>query len=264
MHSFCKCALEQLLNEDTDDLEKNFLFANNFLKASRRDITISQRNTYAAEALDMFGHEETSKLRDISISLVTKSEQSYIASRAALYCLVFLCDNKRTKAEAKRHLKVGSKMDTKRRHNYPWQWHRKIPSQLIDRNTKKLVLLGDIFTQRNVFSTYAKLPRLEKILFFPIHSFVSRDWASQDLDWGSGPIDETQDWFRYMAYLEYLPVILPLAGQYPPLIQMCKTKGFAAMSMMFPTLSRRARRSIHDYLGRLGSDDEIEGLNTSH
>jgi len=61
-----------------------------------------------------------------------------------------------------------------------------------------------------------------------------------------------------MMYLEYLVETLPLAGRYPLLIDLCKTKAFAPMSMMFPAPSRQARRAIDKYLERMELEDNAE------
>ena len=187
--------------------------------------------------------------------VLTKDDRLRIFSRAAFYCLQFLCDSNITMGEAKRHLKVGG-LEKKRRNSSPWKWHRLTSAHKIPKNEKRLVLYKDYvgITSEKFCQSYALLPKRVLLPHAGIYSFASFDWK----DAGRSSERGSQRWNTYSNYLAYLVEILPLAGRYPPLIDLCKTKAFAPMSMMFPAISRRARRAIDKYLKRMELEDDAE------
>jgi len=195
----------------------------------------------------------TSKVINNFQPLLTKADRLRIFSRAALYCLQFLCDSNITKGEAKRHLEVAG-MEKKRRNSNPWKWHRLTSAHKIPKNEKRLMLRTDVWEHTLVFQSYAVLPKIPDPRPERIYSLASFDWK----DAGRSSERGSQRWDTYWGYLAYLVDILPLAGRYPPLIDLCKTKAFAPMSMMFPENSRRARRAIDKYLERMELEDNAE------
>jgi len=198
----------------------------------------------------------TSKVINNFQPLLTNADRLRIFSRAALYCLQFLCDSNITKGEAKRHLKVAG-MEKKRRNSNPWKWHRLTSAHKIPKNEKRpLIYMNSwLHNPRLTFcQSYAVAPKRLLPSHIEIYYFSSFDWK----DAGRSSERGSQRWDTYWGYLAYLVEILPLAGRYPPLIDLCKTKAFAPMSMMFPENSRRARRAIDEYLKRMELEDDAE------
>jgi len=197
----------------------------------------------------------TSRLINTFQPVLTKGDRLRIFSRPAFYCLQFLCNSNITKGEAKRHLKVAG-MEKKRRNSSPWKWHRLTSAHQIPKNEKRLVLYTRSWRAKSqsFCQSYAVLPKIPDPRHKLIYSFASFDWKNVGSSWEQCP----QRWFKYLSYLEYLVEILLLAGRYPPLIDLCKTKAFAPMSMMFPAFSRRTRRAIDKYLERMELEDDAE------
>jgi len=263
MEVLFKCGVPHLAPDDRpENLELCFLFAMRCIKPSRKYKNASSNGG----ALDVFpeifydqggeNYTDSISLKVINTfqPLLTKADHLRIFSRAALYCLQFLCDSNITKGEAKRHLKVSG-MEKRRRNSSPWKWHRLTSVHNISKNEKRPVLYTNSWRQNslNLYQSYAVLPELMASYAIRIYSFGSFDWKNV----GSQQ-QCRQQWYMYFAYLEYLVDILPLAGRYPPLIDFCKTKTFAPMSMMVPALSRRARRAIDKYLKRMEFEDDAE------
>ena len=269
MKILCRSAIWHLRAQEGDvDLERNFRFADQFIQPIRRDFYARNNiNEYMEEMIWYIFIQERnsitdampnySRMRSIFWTLLTVSDQWRIFSRAALYCLQFLHNAILTKNEAGRHLKVTG-MERKRRNNLPWQWRRRTPSSNIFQNKQRLLLFKDPFRRQPhmLCYPYTELAKLEKTYNCQIYSFAAFDWKNANKDQ-----DSLQDWDKYLAYLEYLIDILPLAGWYPALIDFCKTKAFAPMSMMFPVVSRQARQEIDKYLKRMEHENVHLQLN---
>jgi len=261
MAVLCKFAVRHLPSDDSpDSLEHNFQFAVQCIKPSRRERNglpnLGVLDVFSAIFYDQGGERDadcTCKVINTFQPVLTKADRLRIFSRAALYCLQFLCDSNITKGEAKRHLKVVG-LEKERRNSSPWKWHRLTSAHKIPKNEKRLVLYKDVWERTSVFQSYAILPKIPDPRHKRIYSFASFDWKNVWSSWEQCP----QRWFKYLSYLEYLVEILPLAGRYPSLIDFCKTKAFAPISMMFPALSRRARRLIGEYLKRMELEDDAE------
>jgi len=186
-------------------------------------------------------------LNDVEISL--------IIAKAATYCLQYVCDVAPTKQEAGRHLDIGERNRRKRK-LLPWQWHRRDSP----RNFSQKQLLSEVFhylyNQKRYcyflrLFNYGALSRRPDLAHKSIYSPDSFDWTL----WNSNEARPAQLWHQFLSPLEYIITLLPRAGRYEPLIHLCRTKTFAPMSMMFPDISRRARRAIAAYLERMDSSE---------
>ena len=174
------------------------------------------------------------------------SERQTILSRAAASCLDYVCDIARTREEAHIHLKMRW-IDREKRKTRPWRWHMRSGSRVFQKRT---VLSNERFSRTPSISTYGKITKDLDEYHFRIFSCNFFDWFE--------PRKRRHDWYHYLAALENMCRYLPLAARYTPLIDLCKTKVFAPMSMMFPTLSRRARRKMAEYLERMEVGDGIQ------
>jgi len=256
----CKFAVRHLPSDDSpDSLEQNFEFSVKFIKPPGR-FYFATTDKWVWEVIwwifaDDGSADVTSRLINTFQPVLTNADRLRIFSRAALYFLQFLCDSNITKGEAKRHLKVVG-LEKRRRNSSPWKWHRLTSAHKIPKNEKRLVLYKDYVgnTSENFCQSYALLPKRVLLSYAGIYSFASFDWKNVGSSWEQCH----QRWYTYLSYLDYLVEILPLAGRYPPLIDLCKTKAFAPMSMMFPAISRRARRAIDKYLKRMELEDDAE------
>jgi len=257
-----KYAVQHLHTDDNSCTpQDNFAFAVHCIKPLHRDVELPTYTRIWEVIRYIFreqGDYNTAVLMSRMVNNfqphLTKADQLQIFSRAALYCLQFLCDASRRKDEAERHLKVVG-LEKKRRNSRPWQWHRQTSAHNIPKNEKRLVFLKDPLGRQRYNSclSYAELANVRALNFTQIYSCASFDWAKAN---DKSRLHFDIGWLFYLAYLEYITEILPLAGRYPPLIEFCRTKAFAPMSMMFPALSRRARREIDKYLQRMELEDE--------
>jgi len=176
-------------------------------------------------------------------TLIDDTIQGQILARAASYCLKITCSAGRINSEAARHLSL-SKFDRRRRSDFPWKWHSRADSRL---RKGTLVVTGDKRGQERRLSTYKKVTRNPNNVF-TLYSLSHFDWN----DYTNLLIKAAEQfWFKYLAFLKALILILPRAGRYEPLIWSCKHRSFSYMSMMFPSLSRRARLEINKYLARM-------------
>jgi len=266
MQIFCRKSVLDLRANYSHDFKQNFMFAFYFIKKIHRDITGSFPDSDTAvweglHALYENGvHGGSPTVWNAFQHVLTMADRSHIVSRAALYCIDQLCDTEKTKNAAYVHIKVEG-IRRKRRNNRPWLWHRRNSSDIIPKKrnkvTKMLIFkyipgLPKHGKQWSCFHAYAELQALCTRHSHEIYTLASFDWNRRNYQ---------EDWFYYLACLEHLPQILPMAGRYPPLIEACKTKAFAPMSMIFPTLSRRACRAMHNYLKRM--DAEYDSLETN-
>jgi len=181
-------------------------------------------------------------------------EELGIISRAAAYCLQFLADVVLTHQEVKNHFTIDC-IHKKKRRASPYVWNRRYPHRFRRRH----VFIGVYYADKK----YVSLSTYEKLLtkeypYRPLFSVTSMRWHKwKTSDWTP---ETFEVWYQYMVILEYLPLILPCAGKFPPLIHLCRTKCFAPLSMLFPYLSRRARRAIAVYLDRMDSGIGIDGV----
>ncbi|KAF9567720.1 hypothetical protein CPC08DRAFT_517059 [Agrocybe pediades] len=58
--------------------------------------------------------------------------------------------------------------------------------------------------------------------------------------------------------MDLLPHILPLAGRYEPLVDMCRNESFYPHSKFLPKWSGLVREAIDNYLCRMDSQEGME------
>ncbi|KAF9543590.1 hypothetical protein CPC08DRAFT_770204 [Agrocybe pediades] len=72
------------------------------------------------------------------------------------------------------------------------------------------------------------------------------------------PRDTPKKVWRYLFLMDLLPYILPLAGRYEPLVDMCRNESFSSHSHFWPTKRKSAREAIDNYLCRMDQQDGME------
>ena len=181
--------------------------------------------------------------------VLTKTDEALIVSKAAMFCLEYLCDLSFTQKYAQNHYKILG-TDRQYRKTRPWLWHQRRSCRDLARKVIVQDELLDDFFQYSL-TTYGRLFSKNDFRYgdiYPLHSFPWIRWNFVNYDHPAKPF------YQYRSFLEYLVIILPRAGKYSPLMHLCKTKAFAPMSMMFPDHSRNARRAIAAYLNRMEAD----------
>jgi len=172
---------------------------------------------------------------------------SHILSRAAAYCLQTLFDNSPSaQREARKLLQIG-KLNRKIRKSYPWRWHKRTRSRL---QADQQVLRYQSLYSRSQLTTFGTISNRHNAYSFDIYSVFDFPQIPHD-GWRDLP-------FRYLSVMEYFIDILPLAGRYAPLVDLCSKRSFSPMSMLFPDLSKVARRAIGDYLVRTTRESHAE------
>ncbi|KAF9538729.1 hypothetical protein CPC08DRAFT_717525, partial [Agrocybe pediades] len=85
--------------------------------------------------------------------------------------------------------------------------------------------------------------------------FEAKPWPVQKT-WPLEMEDERpQQWSQYLFLLDMLPHILPLAGRYEPLVDMCRKKCLSSLSQFWPKKSKHVRQAIDNYLRRMDSQE---------
>ncbi|KAF4612278.1 hypothetical protein D9613_003584 [Agrocybe pediades] len=65
---------------------------------------------------------------------------------------------------------------------------------------------------------------------------------------------------QYIFLMDILPYVLPLAGRYELLVDMCRNKSFSPHSQLWPKKSGRAREAIDSYLRRMELQEGMENV----
>jgi len=170
--------------------------------------------------------------------LINNAERVRIVSLAAAFCLETLCELSHIQENYQKPLNI-SWINKTRRKTRPWQWHRQHPYCNLRATKTRFTRTLDVSRGSDHFLNYARIRGWNR------NSAVHLPYAdARTAIW-------TDDGFKYATVMRYLIKILPLAGGYAPLIQLCKTRSFSTLSIWTPVLSRRARRSIAEYLERM-------------
>jgi len=229
----------------------NMVFTNRYLETSNRHNLKWGGSGFSLAILDM---EVILRGQDINFIntfrlVLNKEDEALIISKAAMFCLEYLCDRSSTRRDARRHLRF-SIVDRKYRKTWPWRWHQRRSCHGLAR--KIIVQKARLFYFfQYSLTTYGRFfcqHHFKNTSIYPPHSLPWIHWNFRNDDHGVKPF------YQYRDFLEYLVIILPRAGRFSPLIRLCKTKAFVPMSMMFPDQSRKTRRAIAAYLDRMESD----------
>jgi len=249
-YDFCNYALIELKGKYINHWQMNFIFTTSYLNTSPR-CQPRKFNSFSSVIQALTASSCNAAIIDKFQLLLKKSDEALIISKAAMYCLQYLCSSSRTAKMAKWHLGIRE-MDRNHRKTRPWQWHRQASCRDLSKKPVLTVFTDFMSEDKLTLTTYGRLPRRKNHFYYYIYSLHLQQW----FDWESYLYNSfySQSWRKYLSLLEYLPTILPHAGKFLPLIHLCKTKAFAPISMMFPDLSRRARHAICEYLNRVEAD----------
>jgi len=245
---FCECAISYLKG---DDLAMNIIFTDHYLERSIR-LNLCWPNDSCFEVIRSLTNTfwpNDQVIGDTFWLVLNKTDEALIISKAAMFCVNYLCNPSSTRKDARRHLRLPE-ADRNYRKTRPWRWHQRrwcrgLARKVIVQN----VLYNDIF--RYSLTTYGR--------FFSKHDFQYSDiYPLQWLPWIHWNFrnydNRATSFYQYCGFLEYLVILLPRAGRFLPLMHLCKTKVFVPMSMMFPDQSRKARLAIAAYLDRMEAD----------
>ncbi|KAF4621665.1 hypothetical protein D9613_012829 [Agrocybe pediades] len=199
----------------------------------------------------------------ISHDLIGDSKKEAIFAMSASFCLAVLCDERSASQEVDRLYGI-SRHDRRKKREHPWHWRQMVPRPPSLRN--RLVLIG--FRDHEYSDYTVRLTSIQKALrnsmpyhyenirvipmreYFEIKSEpVQKTWPKEMQD------ERPQQWLQYLFLLDLLPHILPLAGRYEPLVDMCRKKCLSSLSQFWLKKSRHARQAIDSYLCRVDAPE---------
>ncbi|KAF4621685.1 hypothetical protein D9613_012814 [Agrocybe pediades] len=205
----------------------------------------------------------------ISHDLIGDIRKEVIFAMSATYCLEVLCNEQRVSWDEGRIYGL-TRHDRRKKREHPWHWRQMVPRPPSLGNRLALVGFrrpGDMHYEK------LKLTRVRKALrttiryrYENIRVITMREYSREKYEpaqqWWHLPVNMKdgyrQQWPQFIFLLDLLPRILPLAGRYEPLVDMCRKKCLSSLSQFWPKKSRRARRAIDSYLRRMDSQEGME------
>lgn len=249
--SLCKCVVAAIHGRYCDDWEANYALAIFHIQRQFRELSWHWSHNLGTALWDLstLSDRRNKACNQIGFTLrhvLTKQDKCRIFSRAAAYCMNYLSNlNSDLSKEAHRIIKLWS-TSRRIRQVRPWHWHRTFRRRVRHVDQLLYTTSGHGYSLAN-FTDIVNMYKDNKQESFSVCSIFSVNWRNvkekDTYNWSKLP-------YEYICYLEYFIKILPRAGPYAPLIDMCRTRTFSPMSMVFPVLSRRAQRVIADYLKR--------------
>ncbi|KAF9558792.1 hypothetical protein CPC08DRAFT_549011 [Agrocybe pediades] len=197
----------------------------------------------------------------------TKKEELF--AKSATLCLEMLCNQWPVSRDAGGVYGI-SRQDQRKKRDHPWHWRQMVPRPPSLGN--RLALIGLRKLESSWYEDYElKLMKVRKALrnsmphrfgttrvitmreYFEVKSEpVPKTWP------GSMQYKRPQRWPLFVFLLDLLPRILPLAGRYEPLVEMCRKRCLSSLSQVWPKKSRRVRQAIDSYLCRMDAQGECE------
>ncbi|KAF4621658.1 hypothetical protein D9613_012805 [Agrocybe pediades] len=257
IREYCECVLTVLEDDWSGDWTVHFAFTYHHLlhdpryhlprKFSFLDIGSKWGNTGLMD-LGTFGdticyvttatHRYSDDIIKISHDLIGDIKKEAIFAKSACCCLALLCDEGRANRDSGGIYEIA-RHDRRNQREHPWYWRQMsptLPSLPSERNFP-----GGLVHYWSIKHPNYKMKttRIRKMLRNMIHP-LNRDWP------------------LYILLLELLPRILPLAGRYEPLMDMCRKKCLSSLSQFWPRKSKLARRTIDDYLCRMDSQEGMK------
>ncbi|KAF9545405.1 hypothetical protein CPC08DRAFT_700183 [Agrocybe pediades] len=271
MQQYCKCVLAVLDDKFSSDLDAHFVFVYTHLlhdpryrlprKLSYINFDDAYFTVFTNTVLNVTGlqfmdspYPYFDDITKIFHDLIGNIKKEVIFEKAATFCLASLCNERHTRPDGYYiHGIAGYDQHKKREH--PWHWRQVVPRLPSPQAGNRLVLAyarSAENSKRYKLTTIRKalrntVPyRLKKFQILTIHQYFD-EYFEESTD--------SQYWATHMFLLDLLPYILPLAGRYEPLVDMCRTKCLASFSQFWPKKSRRARQAIDSYLRRMDSQE---------
>ena len=238
--------------EYRDHWESHFQLVSCHIQRHRKELYPDYKHNLPITLHELASNESSGYLSQIGYTLrhlLTKADKSRIYSRAAAYCIEYLSRNSpHLEDKIYEFIQIRS-INRRTRRNRPWHWHRIFRHRL---QVDQLLYIAGLYRYRRGLTNFEKLVNVDKKrkeYQFEVCSIFSVNWRNKP-----DPIFGTSLPYKYMCHLEYFINTLPQAEPYTPLIDMCRTKAFSPWSMLFPALSRQARRAITAYLERVQSE----------
>jgi len=182
--------------------------------------------------------------------------QSILIARSATFCMKFLCDQKAFGNEAALFINI-SKINRTLRKIYPrrWRFYHRTSRSLLPQEPK---YVAEYQTDlRRIEDRHERM----SFKFIKFRDAIRKAQAGYDIRIYPtsyfpplscvSPRPESTVWFQYIYILRILPQLLTLAGYHALLVELCKKRSIASMSILFPWESSCARRGIVDYLARM-------------
>ncbi|KAF9553500.1 hypothetical protein CPC08DRAFT_226653 [Agrocybe pediades] len=287
MQQYCESVLAVLDDNLSGDWNAHFIFAYCYLlhdlcyrlprKLSHvnlfRELDSIYVGAFSGTILDFIGlgHKDSpfpyfdDTVNKIFHDLIGDTKNEAIIAKSASFCLALLCDERHASHDADCIFGIPKHIRRKKRDRPRRQMVPRLPSI-----GNRLVLIG---FRENMYADYnLKLTRIRKALrnsmpyryentriitmkeYFEIQSEPVRKIWPESLRH-----KRPQQWPLFIFFLEMLPHILPLAGRYDPLLDMCRKKCLSSFSQFWPKKSRRARQAIDSYLRKM-DESQAEGI----
>ncbi|KAF9558796.1 hypothetical protein CPC08DRAFT_709389 [Agrocybe pediades] len=225
MCQYCEGVLAVLDDNLPSNLEAHFVFAYYHLlqdrlpqKFSNFDLKYDLNmddDTFGDIISDVVVTQSCDITRICNDLIGDSTKKEAIFAKSAAFCLALLCDQQHASREAGPIYRIAKHYRHKMR-EHPWHWRRMAP---------RLPFLGN---------------RLA-LIAYPEY-------------WSNTEHARPQQLHAHIHLLDLLPYVLPLAGRYEPLLDLCMKKCFSSLSQFcVPKKIRRARQAIESYLHREGA-----------
>ncbi|KAF4621661.1 hypothetical protein D9613_012801 [Agrocybe pediades] len=288
MRRYCECVLAVLDNDLAGNWNANFTFAychllqdphccvpRNLscvhLKSDLKGMNVGDFGDTILSAIGPFERDGPYPFSDdiakICHDLIGGVKKEAIFAMSASFCLAFLCDEWRAGQDAG-HIYILARRDRRKKREHPWHWRQTVPRPPSLGNRLVLISLRD---HGRMNSDAVRLTRIHKVLrmlssihyrygsivIIPMQEYLKVKSEPVQKWWHTGPMqhERPQQWPLFIFLLDLLPYILPLAGRYEPLVDMCRKRCFSSLSQVWPKKSRRARQAITSYLRRVDGQE---------
>ncbi|KAF9558754.1 hypothetical protein CPC08DRAFT_547892 [Agrocybe pediades] len=208
----------------------------------------------------------SNNITEIFHDLIGDIKMEEIFAKSASFCLALLCDEQCASQDVG-HIYGIDRHDRRKKREHPWHWRQMVPRTSSLGN--RLALIG--YRQASYMDYKLKLTRIRKALrttiyyryentrVIPMREYFEVKSEPVPKTWPEDMKDkQPQQWPLFIFLLDLLPCILPLAGRYEPLVDMCRKKCLSSLSQVWPKKSRRARQAIDSYLRRMDLQEEME------
>ncbi|KAF9553503.1 hypothetical protein CPC08DRAFT_713716 [Agrocybe pediades] len=217
---------------------------------------------------DYSSYSHSNDIPKIFHDLIRDTQKEVIFAKSACFCLALLCDEWYVSRDPGRLYGIA-RHDRRKKREHPWHWRQMVPRPPSLGN--RIALIG----YRPEYEDCDYKLRLTKIRIalrntvpyrytahirvIPMHEYFEVESEALPKKWPwETRYKRPQQWPLYIFLLDLLPHILPHAGRYEPLVDMCRKKCLSSLSQFWPKKSRRARQSIDSYLRRMDSQEGME------
>ncbi|KAF9558759.1 hypothetical protein CPC08DRAFT_709330 [Agrocybe pediades] len=257
-----------LLHDPRYHLPWKFSYGN--LKDGFNDMGVGDFGATILYAMGLSGGREIpfpyfDDITKICHDLIGDIKKEAIFAISASFCLSVLCDERRASQDVGRIYGIA-RHDRRKKRDHPWHWRQMVPRPPSLGN--RLVLMS--YQRYRGAGHQLKLTRIPKALqnsipyryrnirIITMHEYFQFKPESASKMWSpTVAYGRPQQWQTYVFLLDLLLYILPLAGRYETLVDMCRKKCLSSLSQVWPKKSRRARKAIDSYLRRVDSQGNV-------